>query len=74
MLIDPKIMKLEDMAESARAIVEEGKDDDEFSSNSIDSGRQSRVQQLKKLTIPEKKKLRAAKMKAFQEEFLRLCK
>ncbi len=73
MFLDPKIMKLEDMAESARAIVEEGKDDDEFSSNSIDSG-QSRAQQLKKLAIPEKKKLRAAKMKAFQEEFLRLCK
>ncbi len=74
MFLDPKIMKLEDMAESAREIVEEGKDEDEFSSNSIDSGHQSRVKQLRKLAIPEKKKLRAAKMKAFQEEFLRLCK
>ncbi len=74
MFLDPKIMKLEDMAESARAIVEEGKDDDEFNNNSNELGPQSRAQQLKKLTIPKKKKLRAAKMKAFQEEFLRLCK
>ena len=68
MILDEKIMKLEDMAESARAIVEDGKDDDD--SNEL--GPQSRAQQLKKLAIPEKKKLRISKMKAFKEEILRL--
>ncbi len=73
MILDPKIMKLEDMAESARAIVEEGKDEDEFDNNTSDSSHQSRVQQNKKLNSPEKKKLRAAKMKAFKKEILKLC-
>ena len=72
MFLDPKIMKLEDMAESARAIVEEGKDEDKFNNNSNELSPQSRAQQLKKLAIPEKKKLRIAKMKAFKEEILRL--
>ena len=72
MMIDFKTMKLEDIAESARAIVEEGKDDGEFSSNSIDSSRQSRAQQLKKLAIPEKKKLQIAKIKGFKKEIHRL--
>ena len=70
MFLDPKAMKLEDMAESAREIAEGGKDDDD--SNELSS--QSRAQQLKKVAIPEKKKLRIAKMKAFKEEILRLCK
>ena len=68
MILVEKIMKLEDMAESARAIVEDGKDDDEL--NNVSN--EFRAQQLKKIAIPKKKKLRAAKMKAFQEEFLRL--
>ena len=68
MILDPKTMKLEDMAESARAIVEEGKDDD----NSNELGPQSRPQQQKKLTIPEKKKRQIVKIKAFKEEILRL--
>ena len=74
MILDEKIMKLEDMAESARAIVEEGKDDDEFSGNTSDSSHQSCMPPYKKLKGPEKKKLRAAKMKAFKEEIHRLCK
>jgi hypothetical protein len=72
MLLDPKIMKLEDIAESARAIVEEGKDDDEFNNNSNELSPQSRLQQLKKLTIPEKKKLQIAKIKGFEKEIRRL--
>ena len=72
MLIDPKTMKLEDIAESARAIVEEGKDDDEFNNNSNETSRQSRVQQLKKLIIPEKKKLQIVKIKGFKKEIRRL--
>ena len=68
-MIDPKIMKLEDIAESARAIVEEGKDDDEFSNTSGDAGRQNLAQKFKKLTKPDKKKIRT---KAFTEELLRL--
>ena len=72
MLIDPKIMKLEDMAESARAIVEEGKDDDEFNNNSNELSPQSRAQQLKKVAIPEKKKLQIAKIKGFEKEIRRL--
>ena len=72
MFLDPKIMKLEDMAESARAIVEEGKDDDEFNNNSNETSRQSRVQQLKKVAIPEKKKLQIAKIKGFEKEIRRL--
>ena len=70
MFLDPKAMKLEDMAESAREIAEGGKDDDDSNELSY----QSRAQQLKKVVIPEKKKLRIAKMKAFKEEILRLCK
>ena len=73
-MIDFKTLKLEDMAESARAIVEEGKDDDEFSGNTSDSSHQSCMPPYKKLKSSEKKKLRAAKMKAFQEEIHRLCK
>ena len=72
MILDPKIMKLEDMAESARAIVEEGKDEDEFSSNSNEFGPQSRPQQQKKLAIPEKKKQQIAKIKGFNKEIHRL--
>ncbi len=71
MLIDQKTMKLEDIAESARAIVEEGKDD-EFNNNSNELGPQSRAQQLKKLAIPEKKKLQIAKIKGFEKEIRRL--
>ena len=74
MILDEKIMKLEDMAESARAIVEEGKDDDEFGNNTSDSSHQSCMKPYKKLKSPEKKKLRTAKMKAFKEEIHRLCK
>jgi len=72
MLIDPKTMKLEDMAESARAIVEEGKDDDEFNNNSNELSPQSRAQRLKKLAIPEKKKFQIAKIKGFEKEIRRL--
>ena len=72
MFLDPKIMKLEDMAESARAIVEEGKDDDEFNNNSNELSPQSRAQQLKKVAIPEKKKLQIAKIKGFEKEIRRL--
>jgi hypothetical protein len=72
MILDPKTMKLEDIAESARAIVEEGKDDDEFNNNSNELGPQSRAQQLKKLAIPEKKKLQIAKIKGFEKEIRRL--
>ena len=71
MFLDPKIMKLEDMAESARAIVEEGKDD-EFNNNSNEIGPQSRAQRLKKLAIPEKKKHQIAKIKGFEKEIRRL--
>ena len=73
MILDEKTIKLEDMAESARAIIEDGKDEDEFGNNTSDSSHQSRVQQSKKLNNPEKKKLRAAKMKAFKNEILKLC-
>ncbi len=72
MILDPKTMKLEDIAESARAIIEEGKDDDEFSNNFNESTSQSRAQQLKKLTIPKKKKLQIAKIKGFENEIRRL--
>jgi hypothetical protein len=72
MFLDPKIMKLEDMAESARAIVEEGKDGDEFNNNSNEIGPQSRAQRLKKLAIPEKKKHQIAKIKSFEKEIRRL--
>ena len=72
MFLDPKIMKLEDMAESARAIVEEGKDNDEFNNNSNEIGPQSRAQRLKKLAIPEKKKHQSAKIKGFEKEIRRL--
>jgi hypothetical protein len=68
MMIDLNTIKLEDMAESARAIVEDGKDEDEFSNASDDTRHQPRRQQLKKLTKSDKKKLRA---KAFKEEILR---
>ena len=68
MFLDPKAMKLEDMAESAREIAEGGKDDDD--SNELSS--QSRAQQLKKVAIPEKKKLQVAKIKSFNKEIRRL--
>ena len=68
MILDPKILKLEDIAESARAIVEEGKDEDEF--NNVSN--ECRAQQLKKVAIPKKKKLQIAKIKAFKEEIFRL--
>ena len=71
-MIDFKTMKLEDMAESARAIVEDGKDDDEFSNNSNESTSQSRPQQQKKLAIPEKKKQQIAKIKGFKKEIHKL--
>ena len=61
-----KTMRLEDLAETARAIVEDGQDNDEFNNNS-----QSRVQQLKKLriksTIPHDKRFQIAKIKAFKK-------
>ncbi len=72
MFLDPKIMKLEDMAESARAIVEDGKDDDDFNNNSNELSPQARAQRLKKLTIPKKKKLQVAKIKGFKNEIHRL--
>ncbi len=60
-----KAMKLEDMAETARAIVEDGHDED--------NTHEPAAQQLKrKPIIPLNKKFRMAKMKGFKKELANL--
>ncbi len=59
-----KAMKLEDMAETARAIVEDGHDED----NTHEPAAQQRVQP----SLPHKKNLRMAKMNGFKKELTNL--
>ena len=66
-----KAMLLEDMAESARAIVEDEQHGDDFNNNAPASGAQSRIQHLKKLriksTMPRDKRYQVLKVNAFKK-------
>ena len=67
MILDSKQVKLEDMAESMRHIVEEENAD--AHDNSAVQSREQQLQKLRKMPIiADKKKREKAKMKGFKKE------
>ncbi len=70
-----KAMKLEDMAETAREIVEEGKDTDpdpDYNNNSKEFDARQLKKLRKKLVIPRSKRYQNAKMRGFKKELANL--